>query len=114
MPASLWAGRSKSGGEVLRRQRRPAHQDQHDDQDIYHDVASWIANVVPRFLGARGIADALGNAVNQIALAAIDSDTSNEAIQAALAALQANPTGCRTSSTRQLSIRPCSGWRPTR
>lgn len=54
-------------------------------------LAGIIATVVPKFLGARGVADALGEAVNQIAIASFDSETSNEAVQNALKALQANP-----------------------
>ena len=54
-------------------------------------LANAIATVVPKFLGARGVSDALAEVVNQIALAPLDSTDPNTAIQAALAALQENP-----------------------
>jgi hypothetical protein len=54
-------------------------------------LANAIATVVPKFFGAHGVSDALADAVGQIALAAFDSADPNDAIQDALAVLQANP-----------------------
>ncbi|WP_319434762.1 hypothetical protein [Mycobacterium sp. RTGN5] len=54
-------------------------------------LANAIATVVPKFLGARGVSDALAEAVNQIALAPFDGEGTNDIVQTALAALQENP-----------------------
>jgi hypothetical protein len=54
-------------------------------------IAGAIAGMLPKFLGARGVGDALGEAVNQIALAAFANGETNDIVENALAALQANP-----------------------
>jgi hypothetical protein len=53
-------------------------------------LAGAISGVLPKFLGARGVSDALGEAVNQAVVAMLAGGTSEEAISDALQALQAN------------------------
>lgn len=54
-------------------------------------LAGAISGVLPKFLGARGVPDALGEAVNQVVVAMLAGGTSDEAISEALNALRANP-----------------------
>ena len=55
-------------------------------------LAGAITSAVPKFLRAGGVADVLGDALNQIAVAGLNSENPNDVIQGVLAALQVNPT----------------------
>ncbi|WP_445167012.1 hypothetical protein ACTXG7_24815 [Mycolicibacterium sp. Dal123E01] len=73
---------AKYGGEVVGVLNNAAAMDK---------LAGAVTTAVPNFLKARGVADAIGEAFNQIALAVFDNDSSDDAIQATLAGLQTNP-----------------------
>jgi hypothetical protein len=62
-----------------------------NDAGAMEKLADSIATVLPNFLQARGVADALGEALNQIAIAVANNGWSSDAIHGIVAGLQANP-----------------------
>ncbi|TDO08166.1 hypothetical protein EV580_5738 [Mycobacterium sp. BK086] len=62
-----------------------------DNTAAIDKLAGAISGVLPKFLGARGVSDALGEAVNQAVLAMFAGGTSDQAVSEALKALQADP-----------------------